>query len=122
MDNIVDLGATRSALQDVLGSKYPRYLTVVREWFKGELNKTQFDEISLKLLGSDYIYLHNNMIVGMIEKCYGSYNTASIEDTKSVKTERHFSEIVKTEKDDPKRVLKSRKKSRSGRSVFILSK
>jgi hypothetical protein len=57
MDVIVDLAATKAALQEVLGSKYPYYLSLMRDWFKGKLNKLEFDDSSEKLLTAEFMHL-----------------------------------------------------------------
>ncbi|CAG0913844.1 unnamed protein product [Notodromas monacha] len=84
-----DVTATRNSLKNVLGSKFPLYLSLFRRWFKSSMSKDEFDAQAEELLTTQHLYLHNRLVLGILEKCCVTMGSSSM-----------FSMDVKTEAPD----------------------
>ena len=65
----IELSSTRQKLFESLGDSQAAYIDHMKQWFRKKSTKEEFDLAARKLLSKDVIYLHNQFLLAILNKC-----------------------------------------------------
>ena len=65
----IELSSTRQKLFEALGDSQAAYVDHMRQWFRKKCTKEEFDSAARKLLSKEVIYLHNQFLLAILNKC-----------------------------------------------------
>ena len=65
----IELSSSRQKLFEALGESQSAYVEHMKLWFRKKCSKEEFDSAARKLLSKDVIYLHNQFLLAILNKC-----------------------------------------------------
>lgn len=65
----IELSSTRQKLFEALGDTQGAYIAHMKQWFRKKSTKEEFDQAARKLLSKEVVYLHNQFLLAILNKC-----------------------------------------------------
>ena len=65
----IELTSTKQKLFEALGESQAAYTEHMKQWFRKKCSKEEFDFAARKLLAKEVIYLHNQFLLAILNKC-----------------------------------------------------
>ena len=84
----IDVTSARQKLFIALGDDYLVYLKLMKNWLSKKSSKEEFETSAKHLLSFEYVHLHNQFLMAILDKCESQDNSSQMSPVKLDGSER----------------------------------